>query len=94
MHTAEVLFKFLKFLPLWLFTANKACEISEKPALKKPDGQPNLRYCAFVRHKDLMKLLKRWHSPVLGLGLVLVDITVAARDNPSCSNSDINKHQP
>jgi len=54
----------------------------------------NLRYCAFVRHKDLMKLLKRWHSPVLGLGLVLVDITVAARDNPSCSNSDINKHQP
>ncbi len=41
MHTAEVLFKFFKFLPLWLFTANKACEISEKPALKKPDGQPS-----------------------------------------------------
>jgi len=40
MHTTEVLFKFLKFLPLWLLMANKACEISEKPALKKPDGHP------------------------------------------------------
>jgi len=41
MHTTEVLFKFLKFLPLWLLMANKACKISEKPALKKPDGHPN-----------------------------------------------------
>jgi len=38
MHTTEVLFKFLKFLPLWLLMANKACKISKKPALKKPDG--------------------------------------------------------
>ncbi len=35
MHTAKVLFKFLKFLSLWLFAANKARKISEKPALKK-----------------------------------------------------------
>jgi len=41
MHTTEVLFKFLKFLSLWLLMANKACKISEKPALKKPDGHSN-----------------------------------------------------
>jgi len=40
MHTTEVLFKFLKFLPLWLLMANKACEISKKPALKKPNSHP------------------------------------------------------
>jgi len=43
MHTTEVLFKFLKFLPLWLLMANKACEISEKPALKKPDGHSRIK---------------------------------------------------
>jgi len=41
MHTTEVLFKFLKFLPLWLLMANKACKISKKPALKKPDSHFN-----------------------------------------------------
>ncbi len=41
MYTAKVLFKFFKFLSLWLFTANKACKISKKSALKKPDGQPS-----------------------------------------------------
>jgi len=47
MHTTEVLFKFLKFLPLWLLMANKACKISKKPALKKPDGHSMLKYSDF-----------------------------------------------
>jgi len=37
------LFKFLKFLPLWLLMANKACKISKKPALKKPDGHSRIK---------------------------------------------------
>jgi len=46
MHTTEVLFKFLKFLSLWLLMANKACEISKKPALKKPNShfKKSLKY--------------------------------------------------
>jgi len=39
MHTAKVLFKFFMFLSLWLFMTNKACKISKKLALKKPDSQ-------------------------------------------------------
>jgi len=52
MHTTEVLFKFLKFLPLWLLMANKACEISEKPALKKPDGHPSLGHHQYDLHSS------------------------------------------
>ncbi len=42
MHTTEVLFKFLKFLSLWLLMANKACKISKKPALKKLNSHSSL----------------------------------------------------
>jgi len=52
MHTTEVLFKFLKFLPLWLLMANKACEISEKPALKKPDNH-SIAYSSLTKHPYL-----------------------------------------
>jgi len=56
MYTTEVLFKFLKFLPLWLLMANKACKISEKPALKKPDGHPSIN-CYFILITSLYSYL-------------------------------------
>jgi len=58
MHTTEVLFKFLKFLPLWLLMANKACKISKKPALKKPNGHSKLNRKIAATQSDMTELFK------------------------------------